>query len=85
MSNKFLGGLLNEFVLKMLHLLCECVYVPSYVRVFSKSYVLIIPHYTPFAVHYEQIRLLLLEMATNSAKVHSLAPKNEHLRVTQIQ
>ena len=41
--------------------------------------------YTPFAVHYEKIRIHLREMTTNSAKIHSLAPKNEHLRVTQIQ
>ena len=40
---------------------------------------------TPFAVHYEKIRIHLREMTTNSAKIHSLAPKNEHLRVIQIQ
>ena len=40
---------------------------------------------TPFAVHYEKIRIHLCEMTTNSVKIHSLAPKNEHLRVTQIQ
>ena len=40
---------------------------------------------TPFAFHYEKIRIHLREMATNSAKIHSLSPKNEHLRVTQIQ
>ena len=40
---------------------------------------------TPFAVHYEKIRIHLREMATNSAKIHSLATNNEYLRVTQIQ
>ena len=41
--------------------------------------------FTPFAVHYEEIRNHLRETATNSAKIHSLAPKSEHLRVNQIQ
>ena len=40
---------------------------------------------TPFAVHYEIIRIHLREKATNSAKIHSLARKSEHLRVNQIQ
>ena len=31
---------------------------------------------TPFAVHYEKIRIHLREMATNGAKIHSLAPIN---------
>ena len=42
-------------------------------------------HTTPFAVHYEKIRSLLRETATNSAKIHSLARKYEHLRINQIQ
>ena len=40
---------------------------------------------TPFAVHYEKIRNHLRETATNSAKIHSLARKYEHLRLNQIQ
>ena len=40
---------------------------------------------TPFAVHYEKISIHLRKMATNCAKIHSLAPKNEHLRLTQMQ
>ena len=40
---------------------------------------------TPFAVHCEKIRNLLRETATNSAKIHSLARKYEHLRINQIQ
>ena len=40
---------------------------------------------TPFAVHHNKIRIHLREMATNGAKTHSSAPKNEHLRITQIQ
>ena len=40
---------------------------------------------TPFAVHYEEIRIHLRETATNSAKIHSLARKSEHLRINQIQ
>ena len=40
---------------------------------------------TPFAVYYEKIRIHLHEMATNSTKIHSLVPNNEHLRVTQTQ
>ena len=39
----------------------------------------------PFAVHYEKIRIHLCETATNSAEVHSLARKSEHLRLNQIQ
>ena len=40
---------------------------------------------TPFAVHYEKICNHLRETATNSAKIHSLARKYEHLRINQIQ
>ena len=40
---------------------------------------------TPFAVHYEKIRIHLREKATNSAKIHSLARKSKHLRINQIQ
>ena len=40
---------------------------------------------TPFAVHYGKIRIHLGEKATNSAKIHLLARKSEHLRVNQIQ
>ena len=40
---------------------------------------------TPFAVHYERIRIHLRENAKHSAKIHSLARKTEHLRVNQIQ
>ena len=40
---------------------------------------------SPFAVHYEKIRNHLRETATNSAKIHSLARKYEHLRINQIQ
>ena len=40
---------------------------------------------TPFAVHYVKIRIHLCETATNSAKIHSLAQKSEHLRLNQIQ
>ena len=44
------------------------------------------PLNTPFAVHNEKIRIHWRKMATDSATIHSLAPKNEHLRVlTQIQ
>ena len=39
----------------------------------------------PFAVHYEKIRIRLCETATNSAEIHSLAQKSEHLRPNQIQ
>ena len=41
--------------------------------------------FTPFAVHYEKIRIHLREKATNSAKIHSLPQKRKHLRVNQIQ
>ena len=41
--------------------------------------------FTPFAVHYEKIRIHLREKATNSAKIHSLARKSKHLRINQIQ
>ena len=41
--------------------------------------------YTPFAVHYEKMRNHLRETAINSAKIHSLARKYEHLRINQIQ
>ena len=40
---------------------------------------------TPFSVHYEKIRNHLREIATNNAKIHSLARKYEHLRINQIQ
>ena len=40
---------------------------------------------TPFAVHYQKINNHLRETATNSAKIHSLARKYEHLRINQIQ
>ena len=40
---------------------------------------------TPFAVHYEKIRNHLRQTATNSAKIHLLARKYEHLRINQIQ
>ena len=40
---------------------------------------------TAFAVHQENVHIHLRETATNSAKMHSLAPKNEHLRINQIQ
>ena len=40
---------------------------------------------TPFAVHYEKIRIRLRETATNSVKIHSWTRKNEHLRIHQIQ
>ena len=40
---------------------------------------------TPFAVHYEKIRNHLRETATNSANIHSLARKYEHLHINQIQ
>ena len=39
----------------------------------------------PFAVNYKKIRSLLRETATNSAKIHSLAQKYEHLPINQIQ
>ena len=40
---------------------------------------------TPFSVHYEEMRNHLFETATNSAKIHSLVRKYEHLRLNQIQ
>ena len=40
---------------------------------------------TPFAVHYEKIRIRLRETATSSVKIHSWTRKNEHLRINQIQ
>ena len=40
---------------------------------------------TPCAVHYEKIRNHLPETAANSAKIHSLARKYEHLHINQIQ
>ena len=42
-------------------------------------------HFTPFAVHNEKICHHLHETATNSAKIHSLAQKKEHLCINQIQ
>ena len=44
-----------------------------------------LPRNSPFAVHYEKIAINLRETATNSAKIHSLARKSEHLRINQIQ
>ena len=40
---------------------------------------------TLFALHYEKIRNHLRETATNSAQIHSLARKYNHLRINQIQ
>ena len=40
---------------------------------------------TSFAVHYKKISNHLRETATNCAKIHSFARKNEHLRINQIQ
>ena len=40
---------------------------------------------TPFAVHYEKISNHLRETATNSANIHSLARKYEHLPINHIQ
>ena len=34
---------------------------------------------------YEKIRIYLCEMTTDSAKIHSLAQKSEHLCINQIQ
>ena len=45
----------------------------------------IIHYSTPFAVHYEKIRIHLCETATNSVKIHSLARKSEHLCINHIQ
>ena len=45
----------------------------------------LVPCNTPFAVHYEKTRIHLCETATNSAKIHSLAQKIDHLRLNQIQ
>ena len=50
-------------------------------RVFGEFLVII----TPFAVHYEKLCNHLRETATNSAKIHSLAHKYEHLPINQIQ
>ena len=36
---------------------------------------------TPFAVHYEKLRIHLREKANNFGNLHILAPKNDHLRV----
>ena len=36
----------------------------------------------PFVVHYEKPRIHLRELTTNSAKMHSWAPRSEHLHVT---
>ena len=41
--------------------------------------------FTPIAVHYEKMSNYLRETATNSAKIHSLARKYEHLRINEIQ
>ena len=40
---------------------------------------------TPFAVHCQKIRNHVREKAANSAKMHSLARKYEHLRINRIQ
>ena len=40
---------------------------------------------TPFAVHYEKIRNHLCETATNSANIHSLERKYEHLRLNSAE
>ena len=39
---------------------------------------------THFAVHYEKIRIHSRETVTDSAEIHSLTRKNEHLRINQI-
>ena len=49
------------------------------------AYLGFVVSFTPFAVHYEKIRIHLRETATNSAKIHSLARKSEHLLINQIQ
>ena len=41
----------------------------------------LIDHITPFAVHYEKMRNHVCETAINSAKIHSLVRKYEHLRI----
>ena len=38
-------------------------------------------YFTPFAVHYDKIRNHLRGKETNSAKIHSLARKYQHLRI----
>ena len=40
---------------------------------------------SPFSVQYEKIRIHLRQTATKSARIHSLARKYEHLRISQIQ
>jgi len=40
---------------------------------------------TPFTLHYQKIRNHLCQTQTNSAKIHSLAQKNKHLHINQIQ
>ena len=40
---------------------------------------------TPFAVHFEKMGSHLRERVTNSAQIHSLRRKNEHLHINQIQ
>ena len=40
---------------------------------------------TPFAVHYEKMRIHLREKANNYVKIHSLMAKEDYLRVNQIQ
>ena len=40
---------------------------------------------TPFAVHYEKMRIHLREKANNCVQIHSLTAKNDYLRVNQIQ
>ena len=53
--------------------------------IFFHSHANLTPTNTPFAVHYEKMRIHLRETATNSAEIHSLAWKYEHLRINQIQ
>lgn len=40
---------------------------------------------TPFAVHYEKMRIHLREKANNYVKIHLLTAKDDYLRVNQIQ
>ena len=52
---------------------------------FTERLAISLAYSTPFAVHYEKIRIHLCETATNSAEIHSLARKSEHLSLNQIQ
>ena len=50
---------------------------------FSGKHIL---HSTPFAVHYEKIRIHLRETATNTEREDTfISAKSEHLRINQIQ